>query len=45
MVAIQAGLDAGHSPTEVAREMGIPRGTVYKTKAQTQLGSDITEGS
>jgi len=32
--AIQAKLIEGCSPTEIAREMGISRGTVYKAKAQ-----------
>ena len=34
MEAIQAKLAAGHSPTEIAREMGVSRGSVYKAKAQ-----------
>ena len=42
--AIQARLDAGISPTEVGREMGVSRGTVYKAKAQMAIGSDVTEG-
>ena len=33
MTAIQARLAAGQSPTEIARDMGISRGTVYKAKA------------
>lgn len=33
MDAIQAKLVAGLSPTEIARDMGISRGTVYKAKA------------
>ena len=33
MAAIQAKLGTGISPTEIAREMGISRGTVYKAKA------------
>jgi DNA invertase Pin-like site-specific DNA recombinase len=33
MAAIQARLAAGQSPTRIAREMGISRGTVYKAKA------------
>jgi DNA invertase Pin-like site-specific DNA recombinase len=32
--AIQAKLVEGCSPTEIARKMGISRGTVYKAKAQ-----------
>ena len=44
IVAIQARLDAGISPTEVTREMGVSRGTVYKAKAQMATGSDVTEG-
>lgn len=35
--AIQARLRAGLSPTKIAREMGISRGTVYKAKAQMTL--------
>ena len=34
MAAIQAKLSEGLSPTEIARDMGISRGTVYKAKAQ-----------
>jgi len=37
LAAIQAKLDAGLSPTEIAREMGVSRGTVYKAKAQMAL--------
>ena len=44
IVAIQARLDAGISPTEVAREMGVSRGTIYNAKAQMATGSDVTEG-
>lgn len=33
MAAVQARLAAGQSPTEIARDMGISRGTVYKAKA------------
>jgi DNA invertase Pin-like site-specific DNA recombinase len=33
MSAIQAKLTQGFSPTEIAREMGVFRGTVYKAKA------------
>ena len=43
IVAIQARLDAGISPTEVTREMGGSRGTVYKAKAQMATGTDATE--
>ena len=43
-VAIQARLDAGISTTEVTREIGGSRGTVYKAKAQMATGSDVTEG-
>lgn len=39
--AIQAKLESGLSPTEIAREMGISRGTVYKTKAQMPTGNVI----
>lgn len=44
MSAIQAKLGAGLSPTEIAHEMGISRGTVYKAKAQILKGNDIIEG-
>ena len=44
MTVIQARLGAGLSPTEIAREMGISRGTVYKAKAQMQSSVDVTEG-
>ena len=33
MVTIQAKLTEGISPTQIARDMGISRGTVYKAKA------------
>ena len=33
MTAVQARLAAGQSPTEIARDIGISRGTVYKAKA------------
>ncbi|PQV52845.1 DNA invertase Pin-like site-specific DNA recombinase [Defluviimonas denitrificans] len=33
MAAVQARLAAGQSPTEIARDMGISRGSVYKAKA------------
>jgi len=33
MAAIQAELAKGLSPTEIARSMGVSRGTVYKAKA------------
>lgn len=33
MSAIQAKLAEGLSPTEIARDMGISRGTTYKAKA------------
>jgi len=33
MSAIQVKLAKGLSPTEVARDMGVSRGTVYKAKA------------
>lgn len=34
MSAIQTKLAEGSSPTEIARDMGVSRGTVYKAKAQ-----------
>lgn len=42
--AIQAKLSAGLSPTDIAREMGISRGTVYKAKAQMPISNVIIEG-
>ena len=33
MSVIQAKLTEGLSPTEIARDMGVSRGTVYKAKA------------
>jgi DNA invertase Pin-like site-specific DNA recombinase len=44
MATIQAKLGAGLSPTEIAREMGISRGTVYKAKAEMLTDNDIIEG-
>jgi DNA invertase Pin-like site-specific DNA recombinase len=44
MAAIQAKLGAGLSPSEIAHEMGISRGTVYKAKAEMLTGNDIIEG-
>lgn len=43
MAAIQSKLGEGFSPTEIAREMGVSRGTVYKAKAELLTGSEITE--
>ena len=43
MAAIQAKLGAGLSPTEIAREMGISRGTVYRAKAEMLTGNKTTE--
>ena len=44
MASIQAKLDEGCSPTEISREMGVSRGTVYKAKAQMPSGVDDAEG-
>ena len=44
MTAIQAKLDEGCSPTEISREMGVSRGTVYKAKAQMPSSVDVAEG-
>jgi hypothetical protein len=44
MATIQAKLGAGLSPTEIAREMGISRGSVYKAKAQMPPGVGAPEG-
>src|SRR5690554_6863383 len=38
------GITAGLSPTKIAREMGISRGTVYKAKAEMLTGGEIIEG-
>ena len=43
MAAIQTKLGAGLSPTDIAREMGIARGTVYKAKAELLTSNEITE--
>jgi DNA invertase Pin-like site-specific DNA recombinase len=43
MASIQAKLIEGCSPTEISREMGVSRGTVYKAKAQMALEHDSTE--
>ncbi len=40
---IQTKLLEGRSPTEIALDMGISRGTVYKAKAQMALEHDNTE--
>jgi len=41
--AIQSKLADGRSPTEIAREMGVSRGTVYKAKAQMSSRGKIIE--
>jgi len=41
--AIQSKLADGRSPTEIAREMGVSRGTVYKAKAQMSSRGEIIE--
>ncbi len=43
MAAIQKKLADGIPPTEIAREMGVSRGTVYKAKAKMALEHDSTE--
>ncbi|ESQ16003.1 MAG TPA: recombinase family protein [Chromatiaceae bacterium] len=45
MAAIQAKLSDGLSPTDIAREMGVSRGTVYKAKAQMTLKPGSNEVS
>lgn len=40
MEAIKQRLANGLSPTDIAREMGISRGTVYKAKASMPSGSE-----
>jgi DNA-binding CsgD family transcriptional regulator len=32
MAVIRARLAQGHSPTDIARDMGVSRGTVYKAR-------------
>lgn len=44
MATIQAKLGAGLSPTEIAREMGISRGTVYKARTEMLTDNDIIKG-
>jgi len=41
--AIQSKLADGRSPTKIAREMGVSRGTVYKAKAQMSSRGKIIE--
>lgn len=41
MEAIRARLAAGGTPTEIAREMGISRGTVYKARASMASSSEV----
>ena len=43
MSAIQAKLVEGVSPTQIAREMAVSRGTVYKAKAKMAAERDNTE--
>ena len=43
MSAIQAKLVDGRSPTDIAREMAVSRGTVYKAKAKMTTERDNTE--
>ena len=40
VLAIQARLAEGLSPTDIARDMGISRGSVYKAKARMTSGSE-----
>ena len=40
---IQTRLNDGQTPTQIARDMGISRGTVYKVKAQISSGKDTAE--
>ncbi|MDE0521747.1 MAG: helix-turn-helix domain-containing protein [Boseongicola sp.] len=42
MDQIRARLAEGQSPTRIAREMGISRGTVYKAKAKGKDGESGT---
>lgn len=43
LAAIQALLTDGLSPTEIARDMGISRGTVYKAKALMHSGNNASK--
>ena len=43
MDAIQAKLVEGCSPTEIARDMGVSRGTVYKARARMASAINTTE--
>lgn len=43
MLSIQAKLIEGYSPTQIARDMSISRGTVYKAKAKMARAHDYTE--
>lgn len=45
MTAIQVRLADGLSPTEIARDMGVSRGTVYKAKAQMAMGHNSSEAA
>ena len=45
MTAIQVRLADGLSPTEIARDMGVSRGTVYKAKAQMAIGHNSRHAS
>jgi len=45
MTAIQVRLADGLSPTEIARDMGVSRGTVYKAKAQMAIGHNSSEAA
>jgi DNA invertase Pin-like site-specific DNA recombinase len=42
MTSIQAMLAVGRSPTAIAREMGVSRGTVYKAKALMRPDNQTT---
>lgn len=42
LAAIQAKLAEGHSPTEIAGDMGISRGTVYEAKTLMPSDSHAT---
>jgi len=42
MTELQARFGEGQTPTQIAREMGISRGTVYKAKTRMSSGHEAT---
>jgi DNA invertase Pin-like site-specific DNA recombinase len=43
MTEIQNRLGEGQTPTQIARDMGISRGTIYKVKDRINSGKKTTE--